>query len=156
MIRKDRDGGYAAIELAAGVGLILVPIVLMVLAFGPMLERRSFVRLASGEIARAYITSNGDHQAALTVISGLAETYRIGPNDIRVGMCGAEPRPLAEGGATDCGPLANGQIVSVEVVVLVPVFTLPWRNGAGDPVRVGGTEIGDTDYQMVDLYRSLP
>ena len=48
---KERELGTAAIELVVGVALIMVPMAMIVLSFAPLLEARTFVRLASSELA---------------------------------------------------------------------------------------------------------
>ena len=43
------DRGHAAVELALAVGLLLLPVALAVLAFGPWSERRVFAEAAAAE-----------------------------------------------------------------------------------------------------------
>jgi hypothetical protein len=47
------DRGHAAVELGLAVGLLLLPVALVVLGFGPWSERRVFAEAASAEAARA-------------------------------------------------------------------------------------------------------
>jgi hypothetical protein len=156
-----KERGSSPIELALGVLLILVPVALMVLSFGPWLERRSFVRVAAREVARFYITSDGaDSSPQLLAMAG---TYRI--DTVRLGLCGAEPAEVhADGGiASDCPPLdqvadlgAAGGGVSATVEVDVPVFVLPWSDTDGNRRTVGGVVVSATHTEYVDLYRSFP
>lgn len=156
-----KERGSSPIELALGVLLILVPVALMVLSFGPWLERRSFVRVAAREVARFYITSDGaDPSRQLLAMAG---TYRI--DTVRLGLCGAEPGEVHadEGIASDCPPLDQvadlgtaGGGVSATVEVDVPLFVLPWSDSAGNRRAVGGVVVSATHTEYVDLYRSFP
>ncbi len=135
-------------ELALGVGLLLVPAVLLVMSFGPWLERRSFVRLASAEAARAVVLSGGDGEAALGVVAALAVGYGIDPDDVTVGLCG-DPVGLAEAAGRGCGRPVRGGTVDVVVGVRVPLVATPFGG-------VGGVEIEHRHTEVIDLYRSLP
>ncbi len=127
----------------------------MVLAFGPLLERRSFVRLAAREAARHYVVNDGSSPAPL--VEAMAATYRI--DGVRLGLCGADPVTVRDGwnGADACPPLEDvadlvaGGGVTATVEADVPLFTLPWEDTA-----VGGMTIGASHTEYVDLYRSFP
>lgn len=156
-----KERGSTPIELALGVLLILVPVALMVLSFGPWLERRSFVRVAAREVARFYITSDGaDPSSQLLAMAG---TYRI--DSVRLGLCGAEPEAVhPDGGiSSQCPPLDEvadlgvaGGGVSATVEVEVPLFVLPWSDAGGNRRTVGGVVVTATHTEYVDLYRSFP
>jgi hypothetical protein len=156
-----KERGSTPIELALGVLLILVPVALMVLSFGPWLERRSFVRVAAREVARFYITSDGaDPSPQLLAMAG---TYRI--DSVRLGLCGAEPEAVhPDGGiSSQCPPLDEvadlgvaGGGVSATVEVEVPLFVLPWSDAGGNRRTVGGVVVTATHTEYVDLYRSFP
>ena len=62
--RVDRQRGTAAIELVVGVALLMVPMAMIVLSFAPLLEARTFVRLASAELARTVAITDGDEVTA--------------------------------------------------------------------------------------------
>jgi hypothetical protein len=156
-----KERGSSPIELALGVLLILVPVALMVLSFGPWLERRSFVRVAAREVARFYITSDGADPSPQLL--AMAATYRI--DSVRLGLCGAKPAEFhSDGGiASDCPPLDQvadlgeaGGGVSASVEVDVPLFVLPWSDAGGHRRTVGGVVVSATHTEYVDLYRSFP
>ncbi len=140
--------GSASLEMALGAGLLLVPAVLLVLSFGPWLERYGFVRLASAEAARAVVLSDGDAAAARAVVEDVARGHGIDPAVVAVGVC-SEPRPLTAAGGWGCGPLVRGGTVAVVVAVRVPVLSTPFG-------EIGGIEIRHRRVEPVDLYRSLP
>jgi hypothetical protein len=64
----NRDGGYAPIEVALGIGLLLLPVAVVVMSFGPWLESRV-----------------------------IAEAHGIDADDFEVGWCGAVPATEASG-----------------------------------------------------------
>lgn len=156
------ERGSTPVELALGVAVILVPIALFVLSFGPWLERQSFVRLASREIARQYVLSDGE--LATAQLLAMAETYRI--EGVRLGMCGAEPVEVVTAGdlipdacpvleeAGDVGAPNGG--ITARVEVDVPIIKLPWRDDQGESVTVGGVVVSSEHTEYVDLYRSFP
>ena len=84
-------------EMALGVGLLMVPVAMLVMSFGPGLERRSFVRLAAAEASRAVVISDGDVSTALVQVSAMAFNHGYRPAEVSVGLCGAEPAPLSAG-----------------------------------------------------------
>lgn len=145
---KGTEEGMAPLELALGVLVILVPLALLVLSFGPWLEHRTFVRLAAAEAARLVVTTNGDEGAAVDRVRALAEGGGISPEAVRIGFCGGSPGPLAAP-ADGCGDLVRGGVVSVEVAVDVPLVVTPYG-----PVGIRETAYRHTE--SVDPFRSLP
>lgn len=149
-------------ELALGALLILVPTAMLVLSFGPWLDRRSFVEMAAREVARAYVLSDGTEGGAL--LEAMAETHGVG--SVRLGLCGADPIPVSDlnpNGAVACPPLeevadvgVDGGGVSVVVEADVPLFPLPFRDDSGNRVAVGGLTVIGSHIEYVDLYRSFP
>lgn len=143
------ERGTAPLELALGVALILIPVVLAVLSFGPWMERRTFVRVAASETARAVVTTGGDEQAAVARLAEMAANNRIDAEDLRVGLCGAPALPLGEIMYGNCVPLERGAIVSARVEVSVPGIWTPFG-------VVGDLMAGFEHLEAVDVYRSLP
>ncbi len=140
--------GSASFELALGVGLLLVPAALLVLSFGPWLERRTFVRLAAAEVARSVVMAEGDGTEGLGILDELAAGSGIDPGLVTVGLCG-EARPRADVSVMGCAPLSRGGTVEVVVGVDVPLLSTPFGG-------VGGLHIEHVQVEPVDLYRSLP
>lgn len=143
------ERGSVPVELAAGVGLLLIPMALLVLSFAPWLERRVFVRTAAAEAARWEILSDGDEAAVSALVAGMASGSGLDPSDVRLSLCGG---PVSEAGSalrSSCLPLRRGGSVSVEVATEVPLIRTPF----GD---VGGVTVSARHVEMVDLYRSLP
>ena len=51
------EEGHAAVEFAMAVAVLMLPVILMVTAFGPWSERRVFAESAAAEAARAAVLS---------------------------------------------------------------------------------------------------
>lgn len=157
---RRSERGAAPLELALGVGVLMIPVALAVLSFGPALERRTFARLAAAEAARAVVVSGGDSAAAIAQISAMASNHNIPLGDVRVGLCNAAPGTLP-GGASACpaellpaaAEAAPGSRPMVEAVVEIdiPLINLGFWN-----TSVGGVTISFEHQAPVDLYRSLP
>jgi len=140
----------AALELALGVLVILVPLAALVLSFGPWLEHRTFVRLAAAEAARLVVTTNGDESAARARIAGLASGSGIEEHGVSVSFCGGDRTPLGAAPAGSCGErVPRGGTVTVEVAVAVPLVVTPYG-----PLAVREAAYRHTE--PVDPYRSIP
>ncbi len=147
-----RESGTAAIELVVGVALIMVPMAMIVLSFAPLLEARTFVRLASSELARAVAVTDGDEFLALQAIRDMAVNNNIDPARVDVAFCGGTESSLAGAPQSTCtdadGLLERGTYVTVFMRVtvdVVPLFTDGFTMSAGYEHA-----------ELVDLYRSIP
>jgi hypothetical protein len=150
------ERGASPIELAAGVLLLMVPVALAVMSFGPWLERVSFARLAAAQASRAVVMADGDGSEALVQLAAMTDNHGYDPGDVWVGLCGATPRPLTDDGASACPtPLPRGGSVTARVEVNVPLIVLPWRDDTGQTVAVGGNTVVAGHESFVDLYRSV-
>lgn len=130
------DKGSAPLELALGIGLLVIPALVAVLSFAPWLEARAFVRAAAAEGARAAVLAGGEPTSAgVAFVTDLASNRGY---DVSVEMCGG-------GGCI----LERGSYVTARVTVDVPLLATPW----GD---VGGVTVEGFHAEPVDLYRSLP
>lgn len=129
--------GSAALELALGMGFMVIPALVVVLSFSPWLEARAFVRTAAAEGARAAVLAAGDPTSAgVALVADLAAGR--GFEAVEVEMCGGAPCVLE-----------RGTFVTAHVSLQVPVISTPW----GD---VGGIEVEGFHAEPVDAYRSLP
>jgi hypothetical protein len=140
------DRGHAAVELSLTIALLLIPVAIAVLAFGPWAERRVFARAAAAEASRAAVVGLSV-DAGNIVLRDMAGDQGLSSNEIRVSWCGGEAIELDA--STNACSFARGGVVDVEVEVLVPLVTTPW----GD---VGGLWSSASHGEPVDLYRSLP
>jgi len=150
------ERGSSPIELAAGVLLLMVPVALAAMSFGPWLERLTFARLAAAEASRAVVLADGDPVEALVQLTTMTANHGYDPAEVAVGLCGATPVSLAGGGATACpAVLEAGDQVLARVEVAVPLVVLPWNDDGGDRVTVGGHVASAEHVSYVDLYRSV-
>lgn len=137
------ERGSAPIEFAVGVLVLLVPVALLVLSFGPALERRVLARSLSVEVARVLVFSGGPVSSdSVLRFSRLIEASGVSPDSVRIGVCGNPARPV---GMIDGCPLAGR--TSVEVLVDVEVAS--WLPG-------GPEVVSHTHIQPLDPYRSTP
>lgn len=136
------DRGHAAVELALGIGLLMIPTALVVLGFGPWSERAVLAEAVASEASRAAVVALAVDGGNL--VSGeMAANYGLGPDQIRVGWCGSDP---AVGGAGECS-MGRGSLVAATVQVWVPLINTPWGS-------MGGLWVSRSHTESVDLYRS--
>jgi hypothetical protein len=139
------ERGHAAVELGLAVGLLLLPVAIAVLAFGPWSERRVFAEAAAAEAARAAVI-HMDVSVGESVVYEMATNHGLSSDLVRLGWCGGSPS--AAEGATACS-FDRGSTVIATVDVWVPLIATPWG-------EIGGLWIGAAHSEPVDLYRSLP
>jgi hypothetical protein len=140
-----KDRGHAAVELGLAVGLLLLPVALAVLAFGPWSERRVFAEAAAAEAARAAVIELSTAPGSI-VVADMAANHGLGEGLVRLGWCGASPTDVADDSAS-CS-FERGTEVTAEVEVWVPLVATPWG-------EVGGLWVGAAHSEPIDLYRSL-
>lgn len=139
------DWGHAAVELAMAVGVLLLPVALVVTAFGPWSERRVLAESSAAEGARVAV-SQLDHEAGAEVVSQAGAAHGLDESGLRLGWCGAAPAPLPSG-AGAC-PMVRGGMVEATVQVWAPLIVTPWG-------EVGGLWVTASHAEPIDLYRSL-
>ncbi|MEX2279860.1 MAG: hypothetical protein WEA76_07195 [Acidimicrobiia bacterium] len=138
------ERGTAPIELAVGVLVLLIPVALLVLSFGPVLERRVLARSLAVETARTLVEANGVlSDGDLARLVWQAESAGADPASIRVELCGAREVSLVD---IDGCPSTSGEGVEVRVEVPVEPRLLP-----GGPAAVSYTHL-----EPVEQYRSRP
>lgn len=138
------DRGHAAVELALATAVLLLPVALVVMAFGPWSERRVAAEAMAAEAARAVVVDL-DPSSGVATIEAQAEAHGLEMSGIRVGWCGAAPSDTWPGSCS----MTRGSAVSVTIEVWTPLVSTPW--GA-----VGGLWVSGEHSEPIDLYRSLP
>jgi hypothetical protein len=141
-----RDRGHAAVEFGLTVGLLLLPVAVAVLAFGPWSERRVFAEAAAAEAARAAVIDLSTASGAV-VVYDMALSHGLAEGTVRLGWCGGQAMGIS-GDASSCS-FDRGDAVSAEVLVWVPLVATPWG-------EVGGLWVGAVHSEPIDLYRSVP
>jgi Flp pilus assembly protein TadG len=140
-----RDRGHAAVELAMAIGVLLLPVALVVTAFGPWSERRVAASAVAAEAARAVVIELR-HEAGTAVVSASADALGLDESLFRVGWCDATPGPVTAPSG-QC-PLSRGSVVAVTVQIWTPLIDTPWG-------QVGGLWVTASHSEPIDLYRSL-
>jgi hypothetical protein len=139
------DLGHAAVEFALAVGVLLLPVALVVTAFGPWSEQRVEAEAMAAEAARAAVIQL-DQEAGQVQIAADIESLGVDPSHVRVGWCGASPSAV-EAPAGWCS-LIRGSVVSVSIELWTPLIITPWG-------PVGGLWVTADHTEPIDLYRSL-
>ncbi|MDE0133056.1 MAG: hypothetical protein OXQ32_12455 [bacterium] len=139
--------GSAPIELVLAIGLILIPMALLSLSFGPYLERMVLVRVAAAAAARELVLSDGSEEGVVALVAEIARNHGVQVSDVGVGFCGGVVRPVTERPGPGCGPPAKGGELTVTVHVGVPALVTPYGEVGELTARASHTE-------MVGLYRS--
>ena len=129
--------GHAALELALGAGLLLLPVTLLVLSLPTWAQHQAAARLASQQAARA-VAMAGDWEAGTR--AGQVRAEEVAANH-RVSL--AEPVRFE-------GTLARGGSVTAVVTVTVPPMAVPLVG------EVAGFRWSTSHTVPVDLYRSFP
>lgn len=140
------DRGHAAVEFALAFGVLLLPVALAVLSFGPWLEHRVVARAAAAEAARAAVV-NLDLATGEAMAMSVITAHGLDPGSARLGWCGSSPAAI--GASAGLCPLARGSSAVATVELWVPLLNTPWG-------PVGGLWASASHSEPVDLYRSLP
>ncbi len=127
------------------VGVLMLPVALVVMSFGPWLETRVWAESAAAETARA-ATVTLDQQAGESVFMQLAADRNLTPDAYRIGWCSAQP--ATQGSADGSCYLGRGASIVVRIEVWTPLISTPWGS-------VGGLWVRASHAEPVDLYRSL-
>ena len=147
MMKVKSEEGSAPLELVLGIGLILIPLALLSLSFGPYLQRMVFVRIAAVEAARELVLSDGSEAAVLRLVRQIARNHGVEGGGVAVGFCGGTSRPVTDPPRSDCGPPVKGREFTVVITVWVPALVTPYGAVGSLTARASQTE-------MVGLYRS--
>lgn len=109
------ERGFAAIELSAGVALLVLPVALLVLALPQWSTRQGVARLAARDAARVVALAGWcDRSAARAAVDRIAVDADLAPG--------------ALGLTLDCEPsepLPRGGVVTARVTIAMPVLDVP-------------------------------
>lgn len=129
--------------MALAAGVLMLPVALMITAFGPWSERKVAAEAVAAEAARAVVLDLS-HDSGAAVVSSTAAALGLSPEEVRVGWCGAAPAVTPTG----ICPLGRGGIVTITVQLWTPLVSTPWG-------PVGGLWVTADHSEPIDLYRSL-
>ncbi|NND84972.1 MAG: hypothetical protein HKN46_07460 [Acidimicrobiia bacterium] len=136
------DRGSAPIELAAGLGLLVLPIAIAILIAPSWLAARNGADAAAQSAATAISTGSNDASGEATaraLVEGIAASRSIAVSDLE--FC--PPRGT-------CLPLGRGDVIEVRVEVRAAPIDLPGL------VSLGSVVVEGRGHASVDPYRSLP
>ncbi|MFZ0013541.1 MAG: hypothetical protein WAL25_05430 [Acidimicrobiia bacterium] len=139
------EDGHAAVELAMAVGVLLLPVALVVTAFGPWSERRVEAEALAAEAARTAVLELSQ-EAGLERIVADSRSLDIERSLVRAGWCGAEATAL--GSQAGACAFVRGSVISLTVELWTPLVSTPWG-------EVGGLWVTAGHAEPIDLYRSL-
>jgi hypothetical protein len=136
----SHESGFVATEFALGVGVLLLPVVVVVLTIPTWSERQTTARAIAREVGRAVAREGLCNDAVAADLADImAMNLGLARADLEVGL--------------DCAsgaPLAPGDEVQVSVTVQMPAVRLPAIGS------VGAWSWTARHRQPVDLYGSLP
>ena len=136
---RDDEFGFVAIELALGVGLLLLPVTLLVLTFPTWAEYQSTARVAAQEAARTAVLAQdlADGQARGEELARqIFSNHGLDRAAIDIRWSGAET-------------LGRGATVTAHVTVRMPALDIP---GIG---RAGRWSWTASHGEQIDQYRSV-
>jgi hypothetical protein len=134
-VRGD-ESGFAPLTMVLGVGLVIVPVLLLVLTIPTWLERSVDARDAAANAARTLATANNWQAGTLAAnqtVSQLITNDGLNPNLVSV---------------TYAGDLNPGDTVTARVTVTIPAGVIP---GIGN---YGTVHYTATSTQHVDTYKA--
>ena len=142
-----RQRGSAPVELVMAIGLILIPMALISLSFGPYLQRLVLVKVAAAEAARELVLSDGSEAGVVALVAEIARNHGVQEGDVGIGFCKGGIRPVTEAPGSGCGSPAKGREFTVTVTVAIPALVTPYGEVGVLTARASHTE-------TVGLYRS--
>lgn len=135
--RWRRPDGYAAVELALGAALLLLPVTLLVVTLPGWFERQSAARVAAQQAARAVVLA-ADWDQGVADARALAAVVAANNGVALV-------RPVEVSGSLD-----RGATVVATATVEVPLVVIPVVG------EVGGFRWSAQHRERVDDFRSFP
>lgn len=112
---RGRERGFAAIELSAGIAVLVLPVVLLVATVPRWSERQGVARVAARDAARVVgLQGWCDRQAADRVVGEVADGAGLDPAALEVTL--------------DCTPsatLPRGGAVTARVRIAMPALAVP-------------------------------
>jgi hypothetical protein len=132
--RKRTEQGFVTVEFVAGVGLLVLPTMLLVTVFPTWWERVSMARVASREAARVYVLTQ-DPAAATDAVATIEGNYKMPDRTMTLTLNG--------------DPSARGTKVEAVVETKIPITNLPLLGFDKDVIT-----LTERHSEVVDLYRS--
>ncbi|MFM8305093.1 MAG: hypothetical protein ACKOA9_12500 [Actinomycetota bacterium] len=135
---RSGERGFAALELSAGVALLVLPVALLVLALPQWASHQALARLAARDAARVVARAGWCDQAAgRRAVNRLAATADLAPGTLGLDL-----------DCTASAPLPRAGVVTARVTVVMPALAVPvlgeaaawrWTAGHREPVDPYGS-----------------
>jgi hypothetical protein len=120
-VTRGRESGFVATELAFGVAVLVLPVVLLVVTFPRWSERQVTARVIGREVARrAARDAVCDRGAAQALGATMARNLGVPPGDVTVDLACADGAGLTAGGD-----------VEAAVTIVMPAVQVPAVGGVG-------------------------
>lgn len=148
-----REAGYVAMELALGLGVLVLPMALLALSFPAWVHREALATAAAQEAARAVVLSASSEEGEATarrLVAEIAANNGLGADGLVVCFV---THPGDRAAPPSCGAveLRRDAAVTTHVQVRLPALSLPGLGvSLGEVVRT----VSHTEH--VDRYRGLP
>ena len=152
MKRLPDEDGFAAVEWALGLGLIVLPLVIAVASIAPVLDRLSTARTVAAEAARAMVLADDwadGEERAFDLAQSVARNHGIGADEWCSGP-GRDGCVSVEITGTTPGVLARGGEVYVVVRIPTASVTVPFIGEFASFMLQGAHT------ERADDYRSFP
>ena len=138
--RGRGERGFAALELSAGVAVLLLPVVLLVVSIPRWSDRQGLARIAARDAARTVgLRGWCDRAAADAAVRRVAVVAGVDPGAMRLTVDCTPATPLPRGGA-----------VTARVTVAMPALAVPLIGVAA------GWSWTAEHREPIDPYGSLP
>lgn len=137
---RGRERGFAAIELSAGIAVLVLPVVLLVATLPRWSERQGVARAAARDAARVVgLQGWCDRNAAVEAVDAAAAGAGLPPSALELSLDCAPAAPLPRGGT-----------VTARVRIVMPTLAVPMLG------TVGGWSWTAQHREPVDPFGSRP
>ena len=120
-MKRQRESGFVATELAFGVAMLVLPVALLVLTLPRWSELQATARVIAREVGRRAARDGVcDHDAARVLGATMATNLGVLPRDVAVDLA-----------CTDGAGLVPGSDVEVSVTVAMPAVQVPGVGAVG-------------------------
>jgi hypothetical protein len=137
MMNRGSEDGYVALELALGIGVLVLPVLILVSLLPTWFERQSLARVAAQEAARTVVLAETWEEGVaggMEVVSQVAANHGLEDSIVDIAIEGA---------------LVRGETVTANVTVEMPALVVPLMGS------VGAWEWTASHSEKVDQYRSF-
>jgi hypothetical protein len=137
-VPRDRERGFVALELAAGVALLVFPVALLVSTLPGWFDRQSLARQAARDAARAVVLDGTCRQdVASAAAARITRGGGLDADEVRVELECGSGRVLERDGAVTARVTVDMPAVAVPLIGSVAAWT--WTATHTEPVDPYGS-----------------